>query len=335
MSKKVLITGGAGFIGSHLAEYLLSKSCEVKVLDQYSSMGMRGWIDTLPSDVRSGIEYIGSDIRDPFAVKGAMKGIDIVFHLAALIAIPYSYTAPQSYVETNITGTLNVLQAARDLDIDRVIHTSTSEVYGSAQYVPIDENHPLVGQSPYSASKIAADQLAISFHRSFELAVSVIRPFNTYGPRQSCRAIIPTIITQILSGTKEIKLGSLEPTRDFSFVQDTVRGFWELSQESKTIGEVINIGSGFEISIGLLAKKISEIMQADIVEITSDPQRIRPNRSEVQRLFADVSKASETFNWKPEYGGHEGFFRGLAKTVSWFQDKKNLRYYQLENRYHV
>jgi NAD dependent epimerase/dehydratase len=326
---KILITGADGFIGSHLTEELVRQGYDVKAFVYYNSFNSWGWLDTSPESIKKELEVFAGDIRDPHGVKEAMKGCDVVLHLASLIAIPYSYHSPDTYVDTNIKGTLNVLQAARELDIQKVVHTSTSEVYGTAQYVPIDENHPLQGQSPYSASKIGADQMAIAFYRSFNTPVAIIRPFNTYGPRQSARAVIPTIITQIASGKRKIKLGSLHPTRDFNYIKDTVNGFISVMTHNKSIGEVINIGSNFEVSIGETAKLIAEIMGIDI-EIETDDVRIRPEKSEVERLWADNSKAKALLGWEPKYGGKEGFKRGLKETIEWFTDERNLSRYKAD-----
>lgn len=314
---KVLVTGADGFIGSHLTEALLAAGAEVRAFTFYNALGSRGWLDQVSPELSGGLEVVAGDIRDAATVRSAVKGCDTVLHLAALIAIPYSYQAPDSYLETNVRGTLNVLQAAREFDVRKVVHTSTSEVYGSACYVPIDEAHPLQGQSPYSASKIAADQFALSFYRSFELPVAVIRPFNTYGPRQSARAVIPTVITQIAAGKRVIKLGALSPTRDFNFVADTVAGFIAVAQADASVGEVINIGSNFEVSIGETARLIAEVMNAS-VDVTCDAERLRPKGSEVQRLWADRQKAERLLGWRPLYGGVEGFKRGLAETAAWF-----------------
>jgi dTDP-glucose 4,6-dehydratase len=273
------------------------------------------------------MEIFAGDIRDPYGVKRAMSGCDIVFHLAALVAIPYSYHSPESYVDTNIKGTLNILQAARELGVEKIVHTSTSEVYGSARYVPIDENHPLQGQSPYAATKIAADQLALAFYRSFGTPVAIIRPFNTYGPRQSTRAVIPTIITQVASGQQKLKLGATLPTRDFNYVKDTIRGFIAVASQDRAIGEIINIGSNYEISIGDLAQLIIELMEAKI-EIQTEAQRLRPEKSEVNRLWADNTKAQKLLNWQPIYGSIEGLKQGLAETIGWFRDPNNLRHYR-------
>lgn len=325
--KKILITGADGFIGSHLTEELIRLGYDVKAFVYYNSFNSWGWLDHSPKEILNELEVFAGDIRDPHGVKQAMKGCDAVLHLAALIAIPYSYHSPDTYVDTNIKGTLNVLQAARELEVEKVVHTSTSEVYGTAKFVPITEEHPLQGQSPYSASKIGADQLALSFYSSFGLPVSIIRPFNTYGPRQSARAVIPTIITQLASGKRTIQLGSLHPTRDFNYVKDTVRGFLAVAQSDKSVGEVINIGSNFEVSIGETAKIIAELMGSEI-EILTDDQRIRPAKSEVERLWADNTKAKELLGWEPMYGGLEGFKRGLAETIEWFCNKENLAHYK-------
>ena len=303
---KVFVTGADGFIGSHLVESLIDKGYEVTALCLYNSFGSFGWLDNLPKDKKSNLKVILGDIRDPLSIKEAMKGSEIVFHLAALIAIPYSYVAPSSYVDTNVKGTLNVLQVARELEVPRIIHTSTSETYGSAQYVPINESHPLVGQSPYSASKIAADQMAISFWKSFSTPVTILRPFNTYGPRQSNRAVIPTIITQIANGQKEIKLGKLSPTRDFNFVSDTCSAFIKLLDNEKVLGKVINSASNFEVSIEKTASLIAEIMKKDI-KISLENDRLRPSNSEVDRLFGDNTLLRELTGWEPEFGGLEGF----------------------------
>jgi NAD dependent epimerase/dehydratase len=327
--RKVLVTGADGFIGSHLTERLVREGCEVRAMVLYNSLNSSGWLDSVPKDVRAAIEIVASDVRDPNAMRQAVTGCDTVLHLAALIAIPYSYHAPDSYVDTNIRGTLNVLQAARDAGVQKVVHTSTSEVYGTAQFVPITEEHPLRGQSPYSASKIGADQLALSFFDSFAQPVTVMRPFNTYGPRQSTRAVIPTIITQLARGDSKIRLGALTPTRDFSFVADTVNGFIAVARSDKTHGEVINIGSGFEISIGDTARLIAENMGVE-VEIETDAQRLRPANSEVERLFCSAEKAERLLGWKPEYGGREGFRRGLAETIRWFREPSNLAQYRGE-----
>lgn len=326
-SKKVLVTGADGFIGSHLVEELVLKGHQVRAFVLYNSFNSWGWLDEVPDNIRSQIEVFAGDIRDPHGVKSAMQGCYTVMHLAALIAIPYSYHSPDTYVDTNIKGTLNILQAAREIEVEKVIHTSTSEVYGTARFVPITEEHPLQGQSPYSATKIAADQLAMSFCYSFGTPVSIIRPFNTYGPRQSARAVIPTIITQIANGRRKIKLGAQHPTRDFNYVKDTVRGFVAVLEAEKAIGKVINIGSNYEISIGDTAQLIAEVMGADI-EIETEQLRLRPALSEVERLWADNSKARGILGWEPLYGGREGFKRGLAETAAWFTDPKNIKKYK-------
>ena len=312
--KKVLVTGADGFIGSHLTESLLEKGYEVKAFAFYNSFNTWGWLDTLPKEKLEQIEVFTGDIRDPNGVRGAMKGVDGVFHLAALIAIPFSYHSPDSYVDTNIKGTLNVLQAARDLGTERVLVTSTSEVYGTAQYVPIDEAHPFQGQSPYSATKIGADRLAESFYRSFQLPVSIVRPFNTYGPRQSARAVIPTIITQLLAGNETIKLGSLTPTRDFNYVKDTAAGFIAIAESDRTVGEEINIATQQEISIGDLAAEIIAPINPQAA-IVCDEQRLRPEKSEVNRLLGSNAKIRELTDWEPRYS----FAQGIAETIRWIR----------------
>jgi dTDP-glucose 4,6-dehydratase len=325
----ILITGADGFIGSHLTEQLVRQGHTVRAFVFYNSFGSWGWLDHCASDVKGQFEIFAGDIRDPHGVKQAMLGCDAVLNLAALIAIPYSYYSPDTYVDTNIKGTLNILQAARDLNVKKVIQTSTSEVYGTARFVPITEDHPLQGQSPYAATKIAADQLAYSFFSSFGLPVIILRPFNAYGPRQSARAVIPTIITQIASGKRQIKLGSLSPTRDFSYVQDTVSGFIAALNSHRGLGEVVNIGSNFEISIGDTARIIAAIMGADI-DIIVDDVRLRPERSEVERLWADNKKAQKLFGWQPNYGGLDGFERGILKTVDWFSQPVNRANYKVD-----
>ena len=331
--KRILITGADGFIGSHLTEALVRRGCNVRAFTLYNSLGSWGWLDRCEADLKGNFEVFAGDIRDPHGVKEAMKDCDAVLHLAALIAIPYSYHSPDTYVDTNIKGTLNVLQAARELGVRRVIHTSTSEVYGSARFVPITEEHPLQGQSPYSATKIAADQLAYSFYASYALPVVIVRPFNTYGPRQSARAIIPTIITQIANGKRKIKLGSLLPTRDFNYVRDTVAGFIAALYSNNGLGETVNLGSNFEISIGDTAKLIAEVMNAEI-EIITDEVRMRPNKSEVVRLWADNKKAGFLFGWQPGYGGLGGFRQGLIETAEWFTREDNLCCYK-EDIYNI
>lgn len=324
---KILVTGADGFIGSHLVETLCRSGYDVRAFALYNSLNSWGWLDRIDADTRSLIEVVTGDIRDAYCVEQAMADCDAVLHLGALIAIPYSYRAAQSYVDTNITGTLNVLQAARRLGTPRVVCTSTSEVYGTAQFVPITEEHPLNAQSPYAATKIAADQLALSFHRSFGTPVVVLRPFNTYGPRQSARAVIPTIISQIASGSRQIKLGALTPTRDFTFVRDTAMGFVQAMNCDAALGRVVNIGSGFEISIADTVKAIAEAMGVD-VDVVPDPVRMRPEASEVERLFAGVELAEQLFGWAPEFGGRDGFLRGLAETADWFRDPANLAMYR-------
>ena len=324
---KVLITGADGFIGSHLTQYLLSAGYDVRAFCFYNSIGSWGWLDTLPESIKVDLDVVLGDIRDPLSVREAMRGCDQVFHLAALIAIPYSYLAPSSYVDTNIHGTLNVVQAARDLGVSRVVHTSTSETYGTAQFVPITEDHPQVGQSPYAASKIGADQIALSFWRSFQTPVSVLRPFNTYGPRQSARAVIPTIITQVASGQRQISLGALSPTRDFNFVSDTCAAFHAIATSDSALGLVVNAASNFEISIGDTAALIGEVMNVDL-EVITDEQRMRPEASEVNRLYGDNSRLRELTEWEPAYGGLQGFRRGLAQTAQWFSDPANLSRYR-------
>lgn len=313
--KKILVTGADGFIGSHLVETLLEEGYEVRAFVLYNSFNTWGWLDTFSKEKLDRIEVFTGDVRDPNAVRKAAEGVDAIFHLAALIAIPYSYYAPDAYVDTNIKGTLNVLQAARDLKIERVLVTSTSEVYGTAQYVPIDEKHPYQGQSPYSATKIGADRIAESFYRSFELPVTIVRPFNTFGPRQSARAVIPTIITQLLAGKTEIKLGSLTPTRDFNYVKDTARGFLEIYRSERTIGQEINIATQKEISIGQLAEELIRQINPD-AKIICDQQRIRPTKSEVERLLGSNKKIKELTDWEPRYT----FEQGVAETIEFLKD---------------
>lgn len=317
---KALVTGADGFIGSHLVEHLIEKGIEVKAFTYYNSFNTWGWIDTFPKEKQKEIEIFSGDIRDPNGVRKAMEGVEVVFHLAALIAIPFSYHSPDSYIDTNIKGTLNVLQAARDFGT-RVLITSTSEVYGTAQYVPIDEKHPFQGQSPYSATKIGADRLAESFYRSFNMPITIVRPFNTYGPRQSARAVIPTIIMQLLNGYEEIKLGSLTPTRDFNYVKDTVNGFYEIYKSDKTIGEEINIATQKEISIGELAKEIISQINKNAV-IVCEEKRLRPEKSEVNRLLGCNRKILELTEWKPQYDLEQG----IKETIKWIQN--NLQYYK-------
>jgi NAD dependent epimerase/dehydratase len=323
---KILVTGADGFIGSHLVEHLLAKGHSVRGFVQYNAFGHNGWLDTQCSEAQGKLDVHMGDIRDRANVQVAAKDCRTILHLAALIGIPYSYQAPESYIDTNVKGTLNVLEAARDLNVERVLVTSTSEVYGSAQFVPITEDHPIVPQSPYAASKAAADHLALSYHLSFGMPVTVVRPFNTYGPRQSMRAVIPTVITQLARGDGKIELGALKPTRDFTFVRDTAAGIAETGASDKAIGHVTNIGSGFEISVGETAEIIAEVMGKH-VEITQDPRRMRPTASEVDRLFAGTENAKERFNWTPAHGGLDGFKRGIAKTAEWFADPANLARY--------
>ncbi|WP_406544197.1 NAD-dependent 4,6-dehydratase LegB [Pseudobutyrivibrio sp.] len=320
---KVLVTGSDGFIGSHLVEELVKKGYEVKAFVYYNSFNNWGWLDTLPKDIMDHVEVFAGDVRDPNGVREAMKGCDAVFHLAALIAIPFSYHSPDAYVDTNIKGTLNILQAARDLGTARVLVTSTSEVYGTAQYVPIDEKHPYQGQSPYSATKIGADRLAESFYRSFDLPVTIVRPFNTFGPRQSARAVIPTIITQLLAGKEEIKLGSLTPTRDFNYVKDTAAGFIAMYESDKTIGQEINIATQKEISIGQLAEELIRQINPN-ARIICDEDRLRPEKSEVNRLLGSNQKILELTNWKPRYT----FEQGLAETIEFLRG--NLDKYKVD-----
>ena len=324
---KILVTGADGFIGSHLSEELVRRGHQVRAFVYYNSFGHWGWLDQSPAKIQQELDVFAGDVRDPHGVRTAMQGCDSVMHLAALIGIPYSYHSPDAYVDTNVRGTLNVVQAARDLDVARVVHTSTSEVYGTARYVPIDEKHPLQGQSPYSATKIGADQIALSFYRSFGTPVTVARPFNTFGPRQSARAVIPTVITQIANGERNLKLGSLHPTRDFNYVKDTVDGFIAMAGSERALGEEINLGSNYEISIGDTARLIAEVMGADI-RISTDEQRLRPDKSEVERLWADNSKARELLGWAPAYGDRDGLRRALGETVAWFTEPDNLRRYK-------
>jgi len=325
--KKVLVTGAEGFIGSHLVEQLLREGIAVRAFVLYNSFNSWGWLDHLPQEMKKNLDVFLGDVRDPYGVKTAMRGCDTVLHLAALIAIPYSYHSPDTYVDTNIKGTLNIVQAARELEVEKVVHTSTSEVYGTAQFVPITEEHPLQGQSPYSASKIGADQIAMSFFKSFDTPISIIRPFNTYGPRQSARAIIPTIITQILAGKRRIKLGALHPTRDFNYVADTVRGFLAMARSPRAVGEIVNVGSNFEISVGDTVQSIAGLMNVEL-EIESDVVRMRPDKSEVERLWAANAKAKELIGWEPQYGGFDGFKRGLNETIAWFSDPENAKNYK-------
>jgi NAD dependent epimerase/dehydratase len=323
---KILITGADGFIGSHLTEMAVKAGYDVVAMALYNSFGTHGWLDTIDPATRAAVDVRLGDIRDRGSVASAMQGCDAVLNLAALIAIPYSYQAPESYIDTNIKGTANILETARLHGTSKIVHISTSEVYGTAQYVPIDELHPLNAQSPYAATKIAADQLALSYNKSFGLSVAVARPFNTYGPRQSSRAVIPTIITQIAKGANEIKLGALTPTRDFNFVEDTASGILAILKSDKSSGEVINLGSNFEISIGDTAKTIARLMSRDIT-IIEESQRLRPEKSEVERLWAENKKAKALLGWAPEFGGQDGLQKGLTKTIDWFSRAENLSRY--------
>ncbi len=331
-TSKIFVSGADGFIGSHLTETLVKKGFNVKALVLYNSYNSHGWLDSIDHKIKKNIEVIPGDIRDQSNIKNAMKGCETVFHLASLIAIPYSYTSPEAYIETNVKGTMNMLLAARDNNILNFVNTSTSEVYGSAKYIPINEDHPLQPQSPYSASKISADQIAMSFHSSFNMPINIIRPFNTYGPRQSARAVIPTIITQILNKAKKIKLGLATPTRDFNFIDDTVSGFLSFLKPIKH-GEIINIGSNYEVSIKETYNIISKIVGFES-KIEIDEQRIRPKNSEVERLFACNKKAKKLLNWEPQYKGIKGFKKGLNKTIKWFSKKENLKLYK-SNEYNI
>ncbi len=324
-NRPVFVTGAEGFIGSHLVETLLARGYRVKAGVCYNSFGSIGWLEAL--DRRSELETVAFDVRDQNAVRGAMNGCGAAMHLAALIAIPYSYAAPESYVDVNVKGTLNVLGAARDLGLEKVVCTSTSEVYGTAQFVPITEEHPLVGQSPYAASKIGADQMAIAFHRSFETPVAIARPFNTFGPRQSLRAVIPTIVAQLASGARTLALGDVTPTRDFNYVEDTAAGLLAVLESPNTVGETVNLGTGWDVSIGDTARLIGEIMGRDF-EIAVDPARIRPAGSEVRRLQAATGKAERLLDWRPAHAGPAGFRRALERTVAWFVDPANLARYR-------
>jgi NAD dependent epimerase/dehydratase len=326
-NEKIFVTGADGFIGSHLVEALVRHGCIVRALALYNSFNSRGWLDRVAEDVEGNFEVVTGDVRDPFGLHDAMQGCSVVFHLAALIAIPFSYRHPESYLDTNVRGTLNLLQAARSLGVMKVVCTSTSEVYGTARFVPMTEDHPLNAQSPYAATKIAADQLALSYFHSFALPITILRPFNTYGPRQSARAVIPTIIGQIAAGARELRLGAVHPTRDFTFVRDTAIGFIQAAESDDTVGRVTNIGSGFEISIGDTAAMIAEIMGVE-VEIVEDDQRLRPASSEVERLFAGVDHARRLFHWNPAHAGRDGFARGLRETAAWFADPGNLAMYR-------
>ena len=330
---KILVTGADGFIGSHLVETLISEGFDVRAMVFYNSFNSWGWLDSICEDYKESLEVIAGDIRDSFGVRKIMEGCDVVINLAALISIPFSYRSPSTYIETNVKGTLNVLQAALELGTRKIIQTSTSEVYGTARSVPINEEHPLQGQSPYSASKIGSDQIAMSFFHSYDMPVCILRPFNTYGPRQSMRAVIPTIIGQIASGQKKIKLGSLTPTRDFNYVLDIVRGFILAVTSDQCIGQVINLGSNFEISIGQTMELISKSMNANI-EVEQDNQRVRPENSEVERLWACNEKAKKILGWDPVYSGREGLVKGIEETISWFTDPNNLISYK-SNTYNI
>lgn len=321
--KRVLVTGADGFIGSHLVEALLTAGCDVRAFVFYNSFNSRGWLDTLPLERQQALDVFAGDVRDPHGVRAAMQGCDVVFHLAALIAIPFSYHSPDSYVDTNVKGTLNVLQAARQLGVARVLVTSTSEVYGTARYAPIDEQHPFQGQSPYSATKIGADRLAEAFYRSFDTPVVIVRPFNTYGPRQSARAVIPTIITQLLTGATELRLGSVGPTRDFTYVGDTVRGFVALAQADGAVGEEVNIATGTEHAIGDVAGLLIRELNP-VARIVTDEERVRPGKSEVQRLVGDNAKLVRLTGWRAEHD----LAAGLRETVRWFRDPANLARYK-------
>jgi NAD dependent epimerase/dehydratase len=326
---KVLLTGADGFIGSHLAEQLVRDGHDVRAIVLYNSFDSRGWLDTVDPEITSQIEFVPGDIRDPALMHTVMRGREAVLHLAALIAIPYSYVAPDLYVQTNIQGTLNLLNAARDEGISRFVHTSTSEVYGTARYVPMGEDHPLQGQSPYSASKIGADQMANAFYTSFGVPAVILRPFNTFGPRQSTRAVIPTIISQLAAGKRTVSLGALSPTRDFTYVPDTVSGFIAAMNTTEGAGEVINLGVGFEISIADTFAMIADVLGVE-AEAVSESERMRPADSEVERLFSDNSKAQRLLGWQPEYAGLDGFRRGLEATAEWFTDPANLARYRTD-----
>ena len=329
---KILVTGADGFIGSHVVETLVKSGHEVRAFVLYNSFNSWGWLDESEQSIRDSIDVFAGDIRDPHGVDKAVEKQDVVLNLAALIAIPYSYHSPDTYIDTNIKGTLNILQAARRHNVKRVVQTSTSEVYGTAQYIPIDEVHPLHPQSPYAATKVGADQLALSFHASFDVPVGILRPFNTYGPRQSARAVIPTIISQLANKSK-VKLGSLSPTRDFSFVQDTANGFLAAAQSDAIVGQIINLGSGFEISIKETAETIAKLMNTKL-ELVDDEQRVRPENSEVERLHASIEKAKALLGWQPELKGLTGFETGLKKTIEWFLNPKNLSRYKAD-RYNL
>ena len=329
---KILVTGADGFIGSHVVETLVKSGHDVRAFVLYNSFNSWGWLDESDKAIRDSIDIFAGDIRDPHGVDKAVEKQEVILNLAALIAIPYSYHSPDTYIDTNIKGTLNILQAARRHGVKRVVQTSTSEVYGTAQYIPIDEAHPLHPQSPYAATKVGADQLALSFHASFDVPVGILRPFNTYGPRQSARAVIPTIISQLANKSK-VKLGSLSPTRDFSFVQDTANGFLAAAQSDAIVGQTINLGSGFEISIKETAETIARLMNTKL-ELVDDEQRVRPENSEVERLHASIEKAKTLLGWQPELKGLAGFETGLKKTIEWFSNQKNLSRYKAD-RYNL
>ena len=329
---KVLVTGADGFIGSHVVETLVKSGHDVRAFVLYNSFNSWGWLDESDKAIRDSIDIFAGDIRDPHGVDKAVEKQEVILNLAALIAIPYSYHSPDTYIDTNIKGTLNILQAARRHGVKRVVQTSTSEVYGTAQYIPIDEAHPLHPQSPYAATKVGADQLALSFHASFDVPVGILRPFNTYGPRQSARAVIPTIISQLANKSK-VKLGSLSPTRDFSFVHDTANGFLAAAQSDAIVGQTINLGSGFEISIKETAETIAKLMNTKL-ELVDDEQRVRPENSEVERLHASIEKAKTLLGWQPELKGLAGFETGLKKTIEWFSNPKNLSRYKAD-RYNL
>tara|TARA_Y100000816_G_C26090280_1_gene576076 strand:- start:141 stop:1154 length:1014 start_codon:yes stop_codon:yes gene_type:complete len=332
-NKKILVTGADGFIGSHLVEKLLENNYDVRAITQYNSFNDWGWLENIKKSTLKNVDVVSGDIRDKKFVTDCCKDVDIIFHLASLIAIPFSYKAPYSYITTNIEGTLNILEASKESNIVKIIHTSTSEVYGESKSIAISEDSQAIARSPYAASKIAADQLAYSYFSTYNLPISIIRPFNTYGPRQSSRAIIPTIITQLLNNSKKIKLGSVYPTRDFTFVDDTVSGFIKMAQSDKNLGEIINIGSGFEISIGELCKMIIKLTNSSAV-ITKEKKRVRPKKGEVERLRANIGKANKIIRWKPSYTGKSGLKRGLEKTINWFSNPKNLVKYK-SNIYNV
>ncbi len=332
-AKKILVTGADGFIGSHLTERLVTAGYDVRAFVFYNSFNSWGWLESSGKNIINNLEVFEGDIRDPLGIRTAMTNCDVVFHLAALISIPFSYHSPKAFVDTNIQGTLNVMQAARDLGVRKVVQTSTSEVYGTAMYTPMDEKHPLQAQSPYSASKMSADHIALSFFHSFKTPVAIIRPFNTYGPRQSARAVIPTVITQILSGAEEIRLGALHPTRDFNFVSDTVDGFLAVAESEKTVGEVVNVGGSCEVSIKSLVEMILSLTGSK-TNIITEPQRLRPKKSEVERLCCDNTKVRSMTGWHPQYAGEKGLERGLEETIQWFKQPGIMKHYKAD-RYNV